>query len=133
MDISKAELPSNKKFGFFFSSVFLICAIYFFYTNQLTYSLGFFSFAIIFIYISIVKDGLLLPFNRLWMRFGMLLGMIISPIILAILFFLIFTPIAIVMKIFKRDELILKSRNADSFWRQRIHESPNAKSFTQQF
>jgi hypothetical protein len=67
------------------------------------------------------------------MRFGMLLGMIISPIILAILFFLIFTPIAIVMKIFKRDELILKARNADSFWRQRIHESPNAKSFTQQF
>ncbi len=133
MDISKSELPSNKKFGFFFSSVFLICAIYFFYTNQQTYSLGFFSLAIIFICISILRDELLFPFNRLWMRFGMLLGMIISPIILAVLFFFIFTPIAIVMKIFQRDELRLQAHNKDSFWRQRTQDSPNAKSFTQQF
>lgn len=133
MDISLSELPSNRKFGFFFSAVFLICAIYFSYTNQHTLSIGFFSLSIIFISISILKDELLLPFNRLWMRFGMLLGMIISPIILAILFFFMFTPIAIVMKIFKRDELMLKAGNADSFWRQRIHDSPNAKSFTQQF
>jgi len=67
------------------------------------------------------------------MRFGVLLGKIISPIILAILFFVMFTPIAIGMRLFQRDELRLKSSNYDSFWKFRDKDIHNQSPFTQQF
>ena len=38
--------------------------------------------ALIFFVITVVKEDLLLPLNKLWMRFGLLLGMIVSPIVL---------------------------------------------------
>ena len=91
------------------------------------------SLSLIFIILGVFKDHLLLPLNKLWMRFGVLLGKIISPIILAILFFVMFTPIAIGMRIFQRDELRLKSSNYDSFWKFRDQDIYNHSSFTQQF
>jgi hypothetical protein len=133
MNISKAELPSNKKFGFFFSFIFLLCATYFFYNNQQSATMIFSSLALILICTSILRAELLLPLNRLWMGLGMILGMIVSPIVLAILFFFMFTPIAIIARIFKRDELALEPTNSVSFWKQRVQNSPNAKSFMQQF
>ena len=71
--------------------------------------------------------------RKLWMRFGVLLGKIISPIILAILFFVMFTPIAIGMRLFQRDELRLKSSNYDSFWKFRDQDTHSQNPFTQQF
>ena len=127
------ELPSNKKFGYFFSAIFLLGSIYFFYQEMLIQGLVLCSLSLIFIFLGAYKDHLLLPLNRLWMRFGVLLGKIISPIILAILFFVMFTPIAIGMRIFQRDELRLKSSNYDSFWRFRDQDIYNQSSFTQQF
>ena len=133
MNISNSDLPSNQKFGFFFASIFLISSIYFFFNNAQVVSLAFFLLSLIFVVVGSLRSSLLLPLNKLWMRFGMLHGMIVSPIVLAILFFFIFTPIAIVMRMFHRDELMLKPSNADSFWRLRDQHSPNAKSFAQQF
>ncbi len=127
------ELPSNKKFGYFFSAIFLLGSIYFFYQEMLIQGLVLCSLSLIFIFLGAYKDHLLLPLNRLWMRFGVLLGKIISPIILAILFFVMFTPIAIGMRIFQRDELRLKSSNYDSFWKFRGQDTHNQNPFTQQF
>ena len=62
----------------------------------------------IFLIITITNADALLPLNKLWMKFGILLGMIISPIIMGIIFFVIFTPIAILMRLSGRDELRLR-------------------------
>lgn len=53
------------------------------------------------------------------MSFGYLLSLIIKPIVLGAIFFVIFTPISLVMKIFKRDELQIKKPVSDSYWRKR--------------
>ena len=127
------ELPSNRKFGFFFTFVFFISAIYFFYQDKETVYLVLGSIGLLFFLIAIIKDSLLLPLNKLWMRFGMLLGMIVSPIVLAILFFIMFTPIAIGMRIFKSDELRLRSLNVESYWKIRDQANLNVTSFKQQF
>ncbi len=133
MKLTSENLPSNKKFGYFFSAIFLLGSIYFFYQDRLVLGLILCLLSLIFIILGIFKDHLLLPLNKLWMRFGVLLGKIISPIILAILFFVMFTPIAIGMRLFQRDELRLKSSNYDSFWRFRDQDIYNQSSFTQQF
>ena len=133
MDHTSSNLPSNKKFGLFFGAIFLISGLYFFYGNKQTIAVLLIALSALFIAVSLFKDDLLFPLNKLWMRLGILLGTIVSPIVLAILFFFMFTPIAIGMKIFKRDELMLKPSNADSFWKLRDQDSLSAKSFNQQF
>jgi dolichyl-phosphate-mannose--protein O-mannosyl transferase len=133
MNKQSIDLPSNKKFGLFFGAIFLISGLYFFYGNEQTIAVLLIALSALFIAVSLFKDDLLFPLNKLWMRLGILLGTIVSPIVLAILFFFMFTPIAIGMKIFKRDELMLKPSNADSFWKLRDQDSLSAKSFNQQF
>jgi len=133
MNFKNPKLPSNKKFGFFFSAVFTILTCYLF-----IYSISFFAFisaflGVVTIALTIFSSHYLLPFNRLWMQFGILIGLIGSPLVLRILFFLIFTPIALFFKLIGRDELNLKSNSKNSLWKKRdaLEASPN--SFRQQF
>tara|TARA_B100000900_G_C20507772_1_gene686640 strand:+ start:641 stop:1054 length:414 start_codon:yes stop_codon:yes gene_type:complete len=109
-------LPSNQRFGFFFSLIFFIFTLYFLIKLKIFYSLFFLSVFIIFTFISIFKSNLLLPLNKLWMKFGLLLSLITSPIILGVIYFLIFTPIGIIMKLFGRDELFLKPKKKYTYW-----------------
>ena len=132
MNFSEIELPSNKKFGYFFATVFMIIAGYFYVNNSLNFVFLFGVIAVIFLLATILKDDLLLPFNKLWMQFGLLVGTIISPIILGIIFFVLFTPTAILMRLCKRDELRLKFKKQTSHWIFRDN-SVEAHSFNQQF
>ena len=108
MKFSEIELPSNKKFGFFFTFIFAAAAAYFYNSENMTWSFVFVAVSFIFLVITMIRDAFLLPLNKLWMRFGLLLGTIVSPIVLGIIFFGLFTPIAIMMRLSGRDELRLK-------------------------
>ena len=115
----KTELPSNRKFGFFFTVVFLVASGYFY---MKTNTIGLYTFgglAIISLLITIIKAELLLPLNKLWMSLGHLIGMFVSPIVLGLIFFGIFTPIGFIMRIFGRDELQLKFQEKRSYWIKR--------------
>jgi len=131
MNLNKIELPTNRKFGFFFSSIFFIAFI-FFYLKDNKISFFFISLAIIFFAITIFKSDLLLPLNKIWMRFGILMGVIISPIVLGIIFFGLFMPTAFVLKIINRDLLRLKFLSQSSYWIVR-NKYFNSKDFNQQF
>jgi hypothetical protein len=133
MDINSIKLPPNKRFGFFFCGVFTLLALYSYIYVSFIFSIVFLTLAILFLLTAIFKDSFLLPFNKAWMQLGVLLGRIVSPIILAFLFFLMFTPIALLMRIFNRDELNLRSSKLDSFWRQRDQIQFDKESFKQQF
>tara|TARA_Y100000766_G_C18684342_1_gene496285 strand:+ start:355 stop:768 length:414 start_codon:yes stop_codon:yes gene_type:complete len=113
---SEIEIPSNKKFGYFFTLVFIIIAGYFYANKSLNLAYIFGAISAIFFIITIFKADLLLFLNKLWIRFGLLLGMIISPFVLGILFFVFFTPMAILMKLYGRDELRLKFKKNITYW-----------------
>tara|TARA_B100000073_G_C23577352_1_gene510743 strand:- start:41 stop:439 length:399 start_codon:yes stop_codon:yes gene_type:complete len=132
MKLPETELPSNKKFGNFFTFVFIIMASYFYFNKSLNLTYIFGVVAAVFILVTILKDELLLPLNRLWMRFGLLIGMIIGPIILGLIFFILFSPVAIFMRLFGRDELHLKYKKKSSHWILR-DDSICADSFKRQF
>ena len=125
-------LPSNKKFGYFFTLVFFIISAYFFYSKTQIVMYFFGSLAILIFIITLVKADLLLPFNKLWMRFGALLGHIISPIVLGLIFFGLFTPYGIVMRAMKRDVLRLKQDKKESHWIPGSQDSTQT-NFKQQF
>ena len=132
MKFSEIELPSNRKFGFFFTFVFAVAAVYFYYSANVSWAFVFIVAASIFILITLIKSDALLPINKLWMRFGFLLGMIVSPIVLGVIFFGLFTPIAMLMRLSGRDELRLKYAQKASHWISR-GEPIKSESFKRQF
>jgi len=126
------NLPSNNKFGFFFTFVFLLVGGHFLITNSINLSYIFFGLSLIFLSITFVKADILLPLNKLWMRFGILLGMIVSPLVLGLIFFALITPYGLVMRLFGRDELRLKLNKDKSHWKERI-QTERQTDFKQQF
>jgi hypothetical protein len=108
MKSPEIKLPSNRKFGFFFSTIFLLASFYSYYIDSEIMVYTWYTICGILLIITIINADILLPLNKLWMKFGILLGMIVSPIIMGIIFFGIFTPIAILCVFSGRDELRLR-------------------------
>ena len=132
MNLPKVVLPSNRKFGFFFTSVFLIGAIYSYFISNMAWLYVSITISIIFFMVTILKAEVLLPLNKLLMSFGFLLGMIVSPVVMGLIFFGIFTPIAILMRLFGRDELRLRLKKKSSHWVSRDND-PQSETFKHQF
>ena len=126
------ELPSNKKFGFFFSILFLIISFYLYFTGFYYLSYFLVTLSILLFLITIINDNLLLRLNKLWMMFGLFLGKIISPLVIGFIFFGLFFPIALFGKLIKRDELKLK-KNLKSSWIDRETKEYLPESFNKQF
>tara|TARA_X000000368_G_scaffold373729_1_gene324957 strand:+ start:177 stop:578 length:402 start_codon:yes stop_codon:yes gene_type:complete len=133
MNLKNIELPSNKKFGYFFCFIFLIIFVYLNFIKMFIAALvcGLISF--VFLLLAKFKPYILYPLNKLWMKFGLLLGMVISPIIMGIIFFGIFSPIGIIMRLFKRDELSMIGNNKLSHWKIRKVSQIKSDLFKQQF
>ncbi len=115
MDHRDIKIGSNRSFGFVFFVVFLLISIYPFLKdgNIRLWSL---IISIIFLFLGLLNSNVLSPLNKLWFRFGLFLGKIISPIIMGIIFFLVVTPIAIIMRLFKKDILNLEFKENNTYW-----------------
>ena len=130
--IKDIDLPSNHKFGYFFTFVFLIASIYFYIRHVNLFFYIFFTTSIIFFFITLIAADILKPLNKLWMIFGLILGKIISPIVMGVIFFIIFTPIGVIMRLFGRDELRLSLKYKDTYWIKR-NQNIQSNSFRNQF
>ena len=133
LKLSEVELPTNRKFGFFFAGAFTLAGGYFLKESSIVAVCIFLILAVTFFLVTVIKAELLLPLNKLWMHFGLLLGNIISPIVLSVIFFGFFTPIALFMCIVGRDELRLRLKKLPSFWKSREESPPSSTRFKNQF
>ena len=84
--------------------------------NNETYRFWAIIVAFVFFILGLTNSKLLTPLNILWFKFGLLLGKIVSPLVMGIIFFFVVTPIAILMRIFKKDLLKLKYNSKSSYW-----------------
>ncbi len=131
--IEGPKLPSNNKFGWFFSAVFSMIAIYSYFQQLKTFAYAAAIVFFIFVALTFFAPQLLTPLNRLWYALGILLGKVISPIVLGAMFFVLITPVALVTRIFGRDELKLKKSLLKSYWVDRLPPGPPSDSFKNQF
>ncbi len=115
MEHKDIKIGSNRSFGLVFFVVFLLISIYPFLKdgNIRIWSL---IISFIFLVLGLLNSNLLSPLNKLWFNFGLLLGKIISPIIMGIIFFLVVTPIAVIMRLLKKDLLNLKFKENNTYW-----------------
>ncbi len=126
------KLPSNRKFGIFFTFVLALLSVYFYVTTNMILTYIFLLTSLTLLGISIIKADVLFPLNKLWMKFGFLLGKIINPIVLGMIFFVLITPFGFIMRLFGRDELRLRIKNNNTYWKNRS-QNLQQTNFRQQF
>tara|TARA_B100001057_G_C22871553_1_gene959225 strand:+ start:14495 stop:14893 length:399 start_codon:yes stop_codon:yes gene_type:complete len=132
MNLPQNKLPSNFKFGLFFSFIFIAVSLYFFLDGFEIGTIIFLMLSLILLIVSFVKPKILLPFNKAWMHFGLFLGSIVNPIIFGLIFFGLFSSFAIIMRLFGRDHLNLKFQKKETHWAD-SDENSLPSSFNKQF
>ena len=125
-------LPSNRKFGVVFSIFFILVAIYFFYKNRFFLTTFFVFSSFVFCILTLFFTSYLSPLNFAWYKFGILLGKIVNPLVMGILFYLMISPVAILSRLFGRDELKIKESKKNSYWIDKKVEK-NLTSFKNQY
>ena len=127
MKSTEPILPSNRNFGLFFAAIFLITAFFAYRISESSWVFIFIAISLGFFATALMSPNSLLPLNKLWMKFGLLLSAIVSPIVMGLIFFGVFTPISIIMKVVGRDELCLQFKKENTHWKSPI--MPKAKSY----
>ena len=128
-----AKIGSERAFGLVFAAVFLLVALWPLLdrASPRTWAI---AVAAVFALCAWLSPNVLAPLNRIWFRFGELLHRIVSPVALGVIFFGVITPYALVMRLFRRDALLLHKRSArPSYWVRREPPGPPPNSFGNQF
>jgi len=121
------KIGSNRSFGIVFFVFFLLIAIYpLIKSGELR--LWSLIISLIFLVLGLINSKILNPLNKLWFKLGIFLGKIISPLVMGIIFFIVVTPIAILMKLLKKDLLDLKYNNNKTYWKAKIEPKSKMKN-----
>lgn len=109
-------LGSEKSFGLTFGAVLLALGVLplFFSRSPRVWAI---VLGILFFLAAILKPQIFKVPNRIWFRLGLMLNQIISPFILAFLFFAVFTPMGLVLRLFRKDILNLRiDKSISTYW-----------------
>ena len=102
------------------------------YLNIL-WTIIFIFLATLFALLALIAPARLALLNKLWFQLGLFLGRVVNPIVLGVIFFMFITPVAIITKLFGRDELLINKRTVSTYWLERKPIGPKPESFKNQF
>ena len=124
--------PSNRNFGLVFTAAFLLLGLWPLRHGRPIRPWGLALGGAILL-ITILRPSLLQVPNRIWTRCGILLGKVVNPIVTGLLFYLVFTPVAVVLRWMGKDVLCLSiDRDAKTYWVPRT-ASEQRSDMTNQF
>lgn len=127
----QSKTVSNSEFGWFLSFVLAISSSFF--SEKVFWSQTFLILSLIFALFTILELKLLSKLNLIWQKLGKILGYVSNPIILGTLYFVLLTPISMIMRVLRRDELKLKFNDSQSYWIDRQDRELNLDFFSKQF
>ena len=127
------NLPSNRKFGLVFGTIFFAAGIYSTIYLHIFWTITFVALATLLSFLAVVVPTWLALLNRLWFQLGLLLGRVVNPIVLGVIFFIFITPVAIITRLFGRDELLIRKRTVSTYWLEGKPVGPKPESFKNQF
>ena len=107
---------SNRSFGLLFFIIFLILGLWPLKSGE-NLNFYFIAISLIFLILGLIKSKLLSPFNKFWIKLGVILGNIIAPIVMALVYFVILTPVSLIVRLFGKDLLALKFlKKRKTYW-----------------
>ena len=72
--------------------------------------------------------------NRGWFYLGLLLGKVVTPVLMAVMFYGVFTPMGLMMRLFRKDPLGLrKDPDTPTYWIPREPPGPDPETMKNQF
>ncbi|MBM3244881.1 MAG: sxtJ [Candidatus Omnitrophica bacterium] len=96
--------------------------------------LVFWALALALFILRLVFYPALIPVYKAWMGLAHVLAWINTRIILVFIFFLVFTPIGLIMRLFRIDILERRiHKEALSYWKRKDHEEFHKEQFEHQF
>lgn len=124
----------NKRFGRQMGSVLLaVAGIGFLRDWPQAVNVTLLSLAAFHLILVVIAPNLLTGINRYWMSLGYYFGKVFAPIEMAFIFFLLFAPIALGMRLFRRDALLIRKNKGDSYWKLRETPRISPESFINQY
>ncbi len=122
-----------RKFGLTIGVVLLLLGILLFFRGKSSYPY-LLALALFFLLSGIALPTLLKPVYIPWMAAAVIMGFVMTRVILVILFYLVFTPIALFMKVGKRDLLNQRiDRNVKSYWQGKEKKPFDKKQYEKQY
>lgn len=132
--INKTSGASDRSFGVTFGCIFVILAVLTRLRDETEkVQIFFLALSCLTFIVSFARPTLLNTPNKLWMKFSQLLARFVSPIVLGVLFYILISPLALVMRLFGRDELRLKTKQVASNWHSRNINGYSLESFKNQY
>src|SRR5919204_5830872 len=95
--MTPALMPSDRKFGWTFAVLFFLVGAF--------YHPWMMAVGAVLALVTMTRAHWLAPLKHAWMKFGELLNRIVSPVVMGVIFFVVFTPVAIFMRLTGRDAL----------------------------
>lgn len=130
---AEIEIGSNASFGYVFTAVFAIVALWPLWDGAPPRYWSF-GVAAVILAVTLVRPALLAPLNRIWFRFGLLLAKVANPIVMGLVFYIAVTPTAYIMRLRGKDLLRLKlDKAARSYWIDREPPGPDPETMKRQF
>ena len=131
--VAPVKTSSNRNFGFVFTVLFVIIALFPLLHGQ-RMRIWALMIAATFLISATMVPNVLSSLNLIWTKFGHLLHHMVGPVSLGFLFFLVVTPIALILRLIGKDSLGLQfNKNSSSYWIERTHPGPDAESLKNQF
>jgi len=124
--MTTALMPSDRKFGWTFAALFFLVGAF---AHPWMMAVG-----VVLAVVTLARAHWLAPLKVAWMRFGELLNKIVSPVVMGVIFFVVFTPVALFMRLTGRDALARRYEPAlPSYWKRRDPPGPAEDSFKNLF
>ncbi|MGQ0675767.1 MAG: SxtJ family membrane protein [Rhodospirillales bacterium] len=125
---------SDRAFGFVFGGFFALLTLLNLWRGWSGWGWAFAGLALAFAAAALFAPGVLAPFNRLWLKLGLVLHKAVTPIVMAMLFYLVITPMGVAMRLMGKDFLRLKrDPEAKSYWIERRPPGPAPDTMKNQF
>ncbi len=130
------NIESNTKdlkiFGITIGFILLLFGIFFWFNNNDIY-VYLLIFSALFLIISLTFPAILRPLQKLWMGAALIIGYIISRIILSIFFYFVITPVALILRLSKRNFLDIKLKDKESYWILKDEKVNDKSSYEKQY
>ena len=120
-------LNREQRFGMLISVIIFYC-LHFVWSVSLGTSILVFVVAT---FLSIQYFHLLKNPLKVWDQIGLILGKFFTPIVMGGIYFLVFSPVAIFLRLIGRDLLNLRKKSQNSFWITR--DSSSKQNFREPF
>lgn len=132
MEKLKLDKRTLRKFGMTMGIAFLVVSSLFFFRDKHIGAVYGLVVSCIFFIMGLISPALLRPVYITWMRFAFILGWVNTRVILVILFYLIFTPVGLVMRLFRIDLLERKNKEG-TYWKDKEKVYFNPLNYERRF